>query len=89
MKMPNVGDVVTVFDRDRIVRAKVVKSYKRRFIVGIEYKMVSHLSGSAEWTAWTTHESFERHDEGQKWIRGWDTVDAIAFRAERALAMCR
>jgi len=89
VKTPNVGDVVTVLDRGNVVRAKVAKSYKRRFIVGIEHKTMSYFSGCAESTSWTTHESFERSDEGRKWISGWDTVDAIAFRAEKALEACR
>jgi hypothetical protein len=93
VKAPNVGDIVTVLDHGHAARAKVARSYKRRFIVGIEITEVSYVivgnSIRTEPKSWTVHESFERRDEGRKWVRGWDTEDAIVFRAEKALEACR
>lgn len=93
MRTPNIDDVVAVAVSGGVERAKVVRSYKKRFIVGIAYRAktyvaVGHEGRPAEYT-WSVTLSFERHDENKTWCRGWDTEDAIAWRAERALASCR
>lgn len=80
MRTPNVGDVVTVLRYvGRVERTTVERSYKRRFIVGV----IDTLTCTQRYL------SFERCDEGKRWMRGWDTFDAVAWRAEKALAACR
>lgn len=83
MRIPGVGDVVTVSRAvGDLARATVAKSYKRRFIVIMNTRATTALK-------WEVHLTFERKDEGKTWVRGWDTVDAVAWRAEKALAACR
>lgn len=82
MKTPNVGDIVSVIRYAGIpTRATVAKSFKRRFIVIAEL-----VPGRSRLDVQL---SFERAEEGRTWTRGWDTEDAIAWRAQIALAACR
>lgn len=81
MKGLDVGDVVTVQlgGSSAVVRATVAKSWKHRFIAKVNPQKALDVYSF----------SYERRDEGFRWVRGWDDETALAFRAEKALASCR
>jgi len=90
VKTPSVGAVVTVVLYSRVVRATIRRSYKKRFIAATWVPSAwALLDDERVGLGRTESGSFERSDEGRTWVRGWDTVDAIAFRAEKALAACQ
>ena len=87
MKPPGVGEIVTVVRYvGKPTRAEVVRCYKRRFIV-----RVREVACTATGDSFTYEQtfSFERNEENRTWTLGWDTFNAIAWRAEYALASCR
>lgn len=93
MNAVGVGDTVSVTVSGGVQRAKVMKSHRRRFVVMLAFRVKTHVPVGQEVQpadyAWTVRLSFERHDERKTWCRGWDTEEAVAWRAEKALESCR